>query len=346
MAALAGLGLLAYYVLSLPEKQPTPIETPSVNVETELVTTIAEFTDDFVLPATIEANRVVNVAAEVDGRIERILCKEGSACQAGDKLIELNTDLLQAEYDSAAARAKHAAVTFKRMSNLHKEGTVPERDFDQARADLATADAAVAAAQARLARACIIAPISGILNRVSVEEGEYVQPGALVAQIVELDPVKAVVHVPEHDIQHLRTGAKALISANVKGSKIDLPGTITYISELADVQTRCTRMEITVDNPERMLHTGRIVRARLTRRVLKDVIMIPLAAVIPMEYGKAVYVVNDGKALRREVTLGLIRGWKVQIAGGLDAGDRLIVAGHRFVAPDQTVQCKINNGSP
>ena len=338
-AALAGLGLLAYYISSRPEEVSPPVGTPSVNVETELVTTIPEFADDFALPGTIEPNRVVNVAAEVDGRIERILCEEGAACQAGDKLIELNTDLLKAEYDSAAARANHAAVTFKRMSNLHEQGTVPKRDLDRAQAELATADAAVAAAKARLDRAGIVAPISGVLNRVPVEEGEYVQTGAPVAQIVELDPVKAVVHVPEHDVQHMQNGAKAQISANVKGTEIDLTGTITYISKLADAQTRCTRMEITVDNPERVLHSGRIVRARLTRRILKNVIMVPLAAVIPMENGKAVYVVNGAKAIRREVTLGLIRGRKVQIVGGLEAGDRLIVAGHRFVAPGQPVQC-------
>jgi membrane fusion protein (multidrug efflux system) len=79
------------------------------------------------------------------------------------------------------------------------------------------------------------------------------------------------------------------------------------------------------------------VQARLTRQVLQDVIMIPLLAVIPMEEGKSVYVVESSKAERREVKLGVIKGDRIQVTSGLQPGDQLIVAGHRFVAPGQNV---------
>jgi membrane fusion protein (multidrug efflux system) len=87
----------------------------------------------------------------------------------------------------------------------------------------------------------------------------------------------------------------------------------------------------------RELRSGRIVRVRLTRRVLTDVIMIPLQAVIPLDEEQAVYVVANGTAQRRVVELGFMKGWQVQVRRGLSAGDRLIVSGHRFVAPGQPV---------
>jgi len=336
--ALLGLALFAALSCAPPDKEKNPAEVPAVNVKVLTVTAQPELLDEFALPATVEANRVVDVAAEVAGRIERIRCREGSACKAGDELIELNTDLLKAEYDSAAARANHAVIKFKRISNLLKQGSGTDRDRDQAEADLATTQAAAAAAKARLDRAKIVAPIGGVLDDVPVEMGEYVQPGMTVARIVDIDTVKVVVQMPERDVQYMRTGAEARVIARAKESEVVLSGRITYISELADPRTRSTRMEISVDNGERLLRSGQIVRARLTRRVLKDVIMVPLAAVIPMEEGKVVYVVNSDKAQRREVEIGLIRGREVRILSGLEPGYLLIVAGHRFVGPGQHVR--------
>jgi len=117
-----------------------------------------------------------------------------------------------------------------------------------------------------------------------------------------------------------------------------LTGTISYISALADERTRSPRIEIALDNRGRLLRSGQIVDVRLKRRVLKDVIMVPLQAVIPLEDGKAVYVVEDSKAARRDVTIGFIKGSRVRITSGLKPGDKLIVAGHRYVGPGQSVK--------
>ncbi|MGB2956426.1 MAG: hypothetical protein WBB64_10730, partial [Anaerolineales bacterium] len=116
-----------------------------------------------------------------------------------------------------------------------------------------------------------------------------------------------------------------------------LTGQITFISELADHQTRSTRMEITVANEQKLVRSGQIVSVNLTRRVLKDAVMIPLLAVLPMEEGTAVYVVNSTEAKRKMVKLGIIKGDRVRIESGLEPGDKLIIAGHRFVAPGQKV---------
>jgi membrane fusion protein (multidrug efflux system) len=109
-------------------------------------------------------------------------------------------------------------------------------------------------------------------------------------------------------------------------------------------------MEITLKNEERLLRSGQIVRVRLTRQILKDAILIPLLAVIPMEDGMAVYVVNSPEGVpkttqaeRRQVELGTIKGDRIQVTAGLEAGDKLIIAGHRFVAPGQKVNVIAEN---
>jgi multidrug efflux pump subunit AcrA (membrane-fusion protein) len=121
---LAGAGAALALLLRMPANSNEDPETqaPPVNVEVEVVAPLAELADTIELPGVVEANRVVEVSAEVEGRIERIAREEGQECQAGDPLIHINTDLLQADCDRAAAQADYDRSRYERISNLHKEG--------------------------------------------------------------------------------------------------------------------------------------------------------------------------------------------------------------------------------
>ncbi|MCX5644077.1 MAG: efflux RND transporter periplasmic adaptor subunit [Phycisphaerae bacterium] len=338
---LAAIGGLVFVGLGTNGSKPTPppTEAPPVKVAVMTVAPEPEFPDTFELPAIVEPNQVVTVSAEVDGRVEWIGPKKGTRVQAGDPLIRLNTDLLEAQLQMAQAQAKNNQTEFDRITGLVDKGAAPSRDMDAAATQLAISKAQLEEARIRVARARIAAPMTGVLNDVPIEVGEYVtvMPQTTVAEIVDTGVVKVVVEIPERDIAFLSVGEKAQVIAEIKGREVSLMGTTTFISQLADARTRCTRMEIAVPNQEGFLRSGQIVRVRLTRQILKDAILIPLAAVIPMEDGKAVYVVEASKSQRRNVELGIIRGDRVLIRSGLKPGDQLIVAGHRFVAPDQKV---------
>jgi len=341
LAAIAVLAVIA----RLPErKRNAPAtEAPPVNVTTMPVVAEPQFADTFDLPAVVEPDRIVMVSAEVAGRIERIPLEKGSTVRAGDLLIQLNADLVRPEFEVAEAQVKRDQIEFDRMANLVKENATPRRDLDNATAQLAISKARLEAVRARLDRTKILAPTGGVLNDLLVEAGEYVDPGAVVAEVVITDTVKVVVEVPERDIAFFSVGQKAEVFVDTKGEERLLVGTLTFISELAYPQTRSTRIEITLENKERLLRSGQIVHARLTRRILKDVILIPLLAVVPMEDSKAVYVVNSAEAQRREVELGAIKGDRIQVTRGLEPGDELIIAGHRFVAPGQKVNVVSEN---
>jgi membrane fusion protein (multidrug efflux system) len=335
------LGVLAALVAiaKMPgrKREVPPSEPPAVNVTVMTVTAEPELPETFDIPGVIEPNRIVDISAEVAGRIERIPLEEGRDIRAGDLLIQLDTDLLQPQFDIADAQFKRDQIEFERMSELVKQEATAARDLDDAINKLAISRAGLEDIRARLERTRILAPIDGVLNDLLVEMGEYVQPGGSVATVVDSAIVKAAAEVPERDIGFFAVGQKAAVFADIKGVERPFEGTITFISELADSRTRSTRMEVTLDNGERVLRSGQIVRVGLTRRVLRDAVMIPLLAVIPMEDGKTVYVVKSSQAERRQVELGIIRGDRVQVTRGLKPGDQLIVAGHRFVAPGQMV---------
>lgn len=335
---LAAIAILTAIAMMPPRKRDAPpSEAPPVNVRVMTVTAQEQLADTFDLPAVVEPNQIVTVAAEVAGRVERLGAKEGSMVRAGDLLVQLNADLVRPQFDIAKAQVERDQIEFDRMTSLFKENAAPRRDLDNATTQLAISKAQLEEVRARLDRTRILAPIAGILNDLLIEEGEYVQAGTFVAELVDTETAKVVVQVPERDIPFFDTGQEAMIFADAKGQEKLLTGTITFISELADQQTRSTRMEITVENRDKLLRSGQIVRARLTRRMLKDAILIPLLAVIPMEDSKAVYVVNSSQAQRREVKLEVIKGDRVLVTEGLAPGDRLIISGHRFAAPGQKV---------
>jgi membrane fusion protein (multidrug efflux system) len=332
--------LMGVYYMPTPDRETAATDAPPVNVRILAVTPQAELPDSFELPAVVEPNRIVTVAAEVAGRIERIPPTEGSRVLANDLLVELNTDLIRPQVEIAQAQHDRDKIEYDRMAELVEMDATSRSDLDNATTELARSKAQLAQIKAQLERTQIVAPMAGVLNDLPVEEGEYVQPGMPVAEVVETDPVKVAVEVPERDVPFFAIGQTAQVIADVKGQKKPktVTGTITFINELADPRTRSTRMEITVPNKDGFLRSGQIVQVRLARRILKDAVMIPLLAVIPMENGQAVYVVEAGQAQRRDVQIGIIRGDRVQITQGLEPGDELIVAGHRFVAPGQAVQ--------
>jgi len=316
-----------------------------VNVTVQTVEVIRDYRDTAQLPGVVEPNEVVTVSAEVAGRVERLACEEGRPCKTGDRMIFLNTDILQAEHDRATAQAEFAQREQQRLDRALERGVATTMEVDTARTQVAAAKAALDLARANLDRATIVAPTGGILDDLPVEVGEYVTPGMPVAKIVDVETVKVVVDVPEHDVHFLRVGSTSrpeIFVGSLDGP--NLTGEITYISEIADVLARTTRVEISVQNGRdakgrRPLRSGQIVKVVLTREVLAEAILIPLAAVIPLEDGYRVYVVNDDQAHDRTIKLGFFRGNRVQVVGGdLKEGEKLIVDGGRYVAPGQAVR--------
>jgi membrane fusion protein (multidrug efflux system) len=337
LAAVAAVGAVSQ--LPSRKQEVSATEPPPVKVTAMTVTAEPEVADTVELPAVVEPNRIVTVSAEADGRIEWIGPKEGDIVRVGDPLIRLNTDLLRAQFERADAQVKFNQTEFDRIKGLLDKGAGTVKDFDAAAAQLAINKALLEECRVRLERAQVTAPLTGVLNELAVEVGEYVTvvPVTTLARIVDIDTVKVAVEVPERDIAFLSVGQQAEVLVDTRGRPAAVTGTTTFISQLADAKTRSTRVEITLPNHERLLRSGQIVHVRLLRQTLKDAILIPLLAVIPMENGRAVFVVESGKAQRRSVELGIIQGDRVQVRSGLQPGDNLIVAGHRFVVPGQNV---------
>jgi multidrug efflux pump subunit AcrA (membrane-fusion protein) len=183
---------------------------------------------------------------------------------------------------------------------------------------------------------------------------------------VDVATVKVAVDVPEQDISYLRPGQEETITLRAghvesDAGQTEVVGKISYVTKQSNPSSHTMRVEILVENPCDELRTGQFVNVRLRRQVIRDAIMIPLAAVIPTEGQRVVYVAEGDTARQRNVEIGIIRGTRVQVlrspvgvgkgaatlpAGrspttapaGLAVGDKLILPpGNRYVGPGQKI---------
>ncbi len=348
-----------YGVSKLPEKDKAApaVDAPVVNVSVIEVQPVPELADAFTLKGSVEPWAVVPLSTEMAGRIERIAVREGQQIRLGQEMIFLERDLLAAAAAQAEAQAQFDRREADRMEAMRKRNptVVTETELDR-KASAATVSAAAATlAAARLRRCSIKAPptcdipgdpsgTAGVLNALPVKVGQLVQPGDLVAQIVDSRYLKIIIDVPERDVRYLKVGQTMLVEIEALDSR-KVTGTVHFIMRTADPRTRTYHTEIKVPNPGDDIRAGMIVKVQVVRRMLHGAIVVPLQAVIPLEQGYEVFI-SDGKvARRREIALGRIFGRGSAVAlppgegkVGLVPGDRLIVKDPRLVGDGQRIR--------
>lgn len=370
LMVLGGVVLVVVLAKILParDRSQPPQPAPAVNVTTVALESIerpdgslrpgvyANLPDTISLPGVAEPWATIPLAAEVDGRIQEIRVRKGDEVAAGQVMIVLDTELLQAAYQQARAQAQRDQAELERTQQVFERGVITPTELTRAQAAARASQAALEAAETRLRHAEIKAPLSpppglepaetmGVVNDLPVEPGQYIAPGQRVAELVVMRSVKIMVDIPELDVRYLRVGQPVDVTVEALDD-FRTTGTVWFIPRTADPRTRTYRVEMRVDNPAeepgKRILAGMVARVELVRQVLHDVVMIPLDAVIPLEHGYEVYVAVDGEARQRQVRPGLIRGRFVQAlplheGSGLQAGDRLIVDGQRLVADGQPI---------
>lgn len=336
----------------------SPPEVP-INVVVAEVKAVT-LPDAILLPSTVIPAKTITVPAEIGGAIDTLSVEEGAVVKEGDLIARIDTRTLAAQSEEAQAMLDLAQRDFERSRRLIERNVISREEFDRAKSNVDVRKAQADVAAANLAKGTVAAPASGVLNRRFVERGEYVLTGAKIAEIVQVNPIKVAVDIPEKDIKYVSVGSQlgvvldgsttppageapapsdlALAIARAVSDRRIVIGPVTYKSVVADTATRTYRVEVTVPNPETRLLPGMIVRVVLLRRLIENAVAVPLSAVVPREGRAVVYVVDGDRAREREVALGITDGRNIEIKSGLAAGETLVTDGQRQLADDQLVR--------
>ena len=299
------------------------------------------------------------VAAQVAGQITRVAHDEGERVAEGDVVIEIDPERWQLETHSAramleqaASQAAEAARELGRIEQLHARGVAADAQLDQVRTRLEAARAARSAAEARLGMAerslrdsGVRAPFAGLVSRRWVSEGEFVQPGQKLFDLVALDPIEVEFHLPERDSSRVAVGAVADVRVAPFPDEV-FRARVTVVSPTIDPQTRTLRVKAALANEDGRLRPGLFARVDLGVAVREHVAMIPEEAVLQRADGPVAFrLTEEGRAERRVLELGVFRNGWVEVREGLAAGDLVVVRGQAELVDGSAVSVRDAEGS-
>jgi len=176
-----------------------------------------------------------------------------------------------------------------------------------------------------------------VMKQVSNEAGEFVSIGAPLVRVVQVDRIKVLVGIPERDVPHFKPGDDVSVGFDALPDRA-CSGRIFRIATTAEPATRTFITEIEVENSDRAIKPGMIARVALVRASFPEAITVPMFAVLSRSDGRFVFVERGGLAESRPVEVGFFQDGEVLITRGLDAGDRLIVVGHRTLRDGEPVR--------
>ena len=298
---------------------------------------------------TVTALNTINVRSRVAGELVKINFQEGQQVKAGDLLAVIDPRSYQIALQQAEgtlmqnqALLKNAQIDVQRYRDLYKEDSVAKQTLDTAESlvgqyqgTIKTNQAAVGDAKLNLDFTQIRAPISGRIGLRQLDVGNLVAANdtTALAVITQTRPITVNFTLPEKDLAdvlgHYRSGDKLLVQAWDRGdTKLQAQGVLASIDNQIDLTTGTLKFKARFDNDNEILFPNQFVNARLLANTLKNVVLVPSAAVQFGVNGTFVYVMEGDKKVRiRQLKTGPSDENTTVITEGLAAGDRVVLEG-------------------
>lgn len=311
-------------------------EKPPINTIT-LELAPNTISDRINLPGSIEAWTELQLLAKITGSITEVVVQEGDRIKKGDVIAKIEEADYRIALDRARAAYNQAKADFERDQSIYTKGMIPTAEIETRKTNLQTAKADLAHAELQLSRCAITAPMDGVIKKLDAKVGLLLSIGDPIADILEIDRLKAVIGIPESDVNAVRQLKTIAMTIQALGNET-IYGTTHFISPSPDSVARLYMMELEIDNRDGRILPGMFVRADIVKSRIENAITIPFYSVISRNDEQFVFIEHDGIVEKRNVRLGIMEKWMVQITDGLEFGDHLVVEGHRDVEDKQQVR--------
>jgi RND family efflux transporter MFP subunit len=305
-------------------------------------------------PGTVEAFERVQVTSRVAGAVDRVAFTEGQEVKQGDTLVVIDSERYQLAVNSAkAAMAKTQASEAETNEQVKRRegaieshpGLIPGEELETyktklltAKADTAVADEALKTAQVNLRDSYVKSPINGVIQTRTVETGQYVAAGAVMATLLRQDPMLLKFDVEPQDAPRLKVGMTA--NFTMRETQKSFEAKITLVAGSADPTSHMVNVTGEVQSKEKYwLRPGSFCDVQVNLGAPREMPVIPRLATRATDHGYVTYVVENEVAQEKVITLGMSTkdGW-IEVRSGLNAGDWIVVHGAEALTPGARVR--------
>ena len=313
------------------DKQPITVSGTIVHLQT--------FDNNLALSGSIEANEQVEIRSEVSGIVKNIYFQEGSNVAKGQVLFKVNDIELKAQLAQAKTKESLASENERRAKLLLQKEAISQEEYDVARADFKSAQAQSQLIQAQIEKTSVRAPFSGKIGLRSISPGTYVTPTLLVAKLVNSGQLKITFSIPEKYASQVKKNS--IITFKVTGSNQSYSAKIYAIEPEVEIATRTLKVRALADNKDGKLLPGTFADVQLPLDIIKDAIVIPTEAIIPVQDGKKVFIANKGMAKEVMVETATRTDASILVLSGLKVGDTVLTSGVMSLKDEAPIVVKI-----
>jgi membrane fusion protein, multidrug efflux system len=284
------------------------------------------FTNEIFTTGSVGALNQVDVLPEINGKVTGIYFKEGQKVAKGAPLVKLNDADLQAQLSKIRTQLKLSQQKLERVKKLLDVKGVSQEEYDMQENELLALKADEAYTIAQIAKTTIVAPFSGVVGLKDVSEGSFVSPAAPIVSLVQMQPLYVEFSVPEKYNAWLRNGLTiSFASDNSETAKTHTAS--VYAIEPRVNQTTKTIKSRALYKGDQTFYPGSFVHVHVNLGQIRDAMMVPSQAVIPVLKGQNVFVSRNNLAVEVPVHIGVRTDETIQVTDGLKAGDTVITTG-------------------
>jgi membrane fusion protein (multidrug efflux system) len=342
LISLALLGLIGYRITknsAESEKNDKKGDKKPPLTVTAIVVSSKDFSNAISLSGSIEANENVEIRSEVSGIVEKISFSEGTNVSKGQVLLKVNDIELRAQLSQAITKQKLASENERRAKLLLQKEAISQEEYDIASAEFRSLKAQTQLIQAQIAKTTIRAPFSGKIGLRNISPGTYVTPTTIITKLVSSSQVKISFSIPEKYASEIENNAAILFTIPNNPQKFSAK--IYAIEPEIETATRTLKIRAIADNSNGKLLPGTFATIELSLKNIKDAIVIPTEAVVPIQNGKVVYISNNGKAKEVKIETLARTSKDVVVTSGIKSGDTLLTSGVMALKDEAEIKVKV-----
>lgn len=293
------------------------------------------FNHYFEVQGTLEADRSVNLSVEMPGTVRKIYVQEGQHVSAGQTILELDKEVIDQNINTVKDQLELAKFVFEKQEKLWAQNIGSELQFRQAKTNYESLKNQLTQLQATRSKSIIIAPFSGVVDKITPKVGEMAAPGFPAVSIVNVDNLKVKARLSEGYVGKVKAGSNVVVNFPSIGKEFD--ARVTKIGSSIDVSSRTFEIAAAINGSgSRDLIPNLIAKVKIRDYSNADAIVVPSQSVLQDINGNAfVYVVKRGKELptvkKHAVKIGLSYENKTEVLSGLTGGEEIVVEGVRSI---------------